>query len=286
MIDGLLLVESLYAALVVMLLLVCYRYLKRPTLAKAVVLGAVTGLATLTRTEGILLAFFVVLPVLLRRPRAMTPNRGIAVGMAVLALVLVLLPWSIASSDRTGELVVFSSNTATESTNCASTYSGPLVGYWDPNCEGTSDSGFRYIREHWTELPRVMVFRLGRLLDVYRTEQNGRISTLIDGREITVTRYGQVLYFATIPFAIAGAVVLRKRGVPLAPLGGVVLTAVLTAMLVHGEIRFRVAAEVVMVLLAGCALDRLVSRPAQKSSGAAAAALSTDSKRSTAESQS
>ncbi|MCV5968460.1 glycosyltransferase family 39 protein, partial [Lactococcus petauri] len=51
--DGMLQAESLYALLIAVMLLLAHRFWDEPTTRNVVVLSVVTGLAALTRTEGI-----------------------------------------------------------------------------------------------------------------------------------------------------------------------------------------------------------------------------------------
>ena len=60
--DGLILSESLYAALMGIVILAAYQFWKVPSLRTSALLGLSVGVATLTRSEGLLLLPGLVLP--------------------------------------------------------------------------------------------------------------------------------------------------------------------------------------------------------------------------------
>ena len=69
-----------------------------------------------------------------------------------------------------------------------------------------------------------------------------------------------VAYWTLIPFAIAGAVLLRRRGRPLLILLAPVVLVTLVAIATYGVTRFRFAAEPSLVVLGAVAVDALRSR--------------------------
>ena len=81
--------ESLYVPLIALSMLVAYRLLDRPGAVPAIGLGAVIGLATLTRSDALLLVPLLVLPLAYRLGRARLP----LLAVCLLATALVLSPW-------------------------------------------------------------------------------------------------------------------------------------------------------------------------------------------------
>ena len=71
---------------------------------------------------------------------------------------------------------------------------------------------------------------------------------------------GLVMYYALLPLAIAGTVVLRRRRVPSFPLWAIGLNVVCASALTFGQTRYRTTFEVSLVLLSAVALDALWSR--------------------------
>ena len=91
-VDAALMAESLYAMLVAGFLFSIYRTLDEPSRLNWAITGALAGLAALTRTEGLLLVPFVMLPEALRRGGPTWRARGVALGFGVLATLVVITP--------------------------------------------------------------------------------------------------------------------------------------------------------------------------------------------------
>ena len=70
------------------------------------------------------------------------------------------------------------------------------------------------------------------------------------------------LWVVIVIAAVAGAVVLRGRGRTVWPLLATVVTVTITAALFYGQVRFRIPAEVALVVLAAVAVDEVVRRVA------------------------
>jgi 4-amino-4-deoxy-L-arabinose transferase-like glycosyltransferase len=260
--DGALMTESLYGLLVALMLLAAYRLLDEPTPGRALALGAVGGLAALTRGEALLLLPLLLVP-LLRRPAGLRPAAA-----AALAFVLVLTPWTIRNWIVFDQpvLVATNSGTAIAGANCGETYSGDRLGGWWPDCirshpgneaEHHSEAlrdGVRYAGDHAGRLPVVLAARLGRVWSVYDPFQ------IPEGRSPRVQKAGVILFYLLVPLAVWGWLALRRREIPawilLAPLVVVSVTALLT----YGNVRFREPAELSVVVLAAVGIDALWRR--------------------------
>jgi hypothetical protein len=68
------------------------------------------------------------------------------------------------------------------------------------------------------------------------------------------------MYYAFVTLSVAGALVLRRRGLPISPLVGLIATAAVSVVLTYGQTRFRAPAEPAFVLLSAVALDALLRR--------------------------
>jgi hypothetical protein len=66
------------------------------------------------------------------------------------------------------------------------------------------------------------------------------------------------MYWALVPLAIGGLLVLRRRHIMVWPLVAQFAMVTITAAAFYGLIRFRIPAEVALVVLAAAALDYLV----------------------------
>jgi hypothetical protein len=63
------------------------------------------------------------------------------------------------------------------------------------------------------------------------------------------------MYWILVPFAIAGAIVLRRRRRFLWPLAATAITVTVVAAATYGQQRFRIAAEPAILVLGAVALD-------------------------------
>jgi hypothetical protein len=104
-------------------------------------------------------------------------------------------------------------------------------------------------------VPVVVAARLGRVWGVFRPAQGAHLDTVV-GRNLHVAQAGLGAYWFLLPFAIAGAVLLgrdrRRRALLLILLAPVVMVTI-TAATTYGTTRFRVGAEVSIVVLAAVA---------------------------------
>jgi hypothetical protein len=81
-----------------------------------------------------------------------------------------------------------------------------------------------------------------------------------ENRPLGASRVGLASYYVIAAGAIAGAIVLRRRGLPSFPLVAGVINVAVTVVLFYGSTRFRAPAEPSLVLLAAVGADALVSR--------------------------
>jgi 4-amino-4-deoxy-L-arabinose transferase-like glycosyltransferase len=285
--DGALMSETLYGTLVLAALLAAVRLARAPGARPALLLGALVGLAALTRGEGIMLIVLLALPLALRGA-ATWRGRGVLAGCALAALVVVLAPWTIRNLTTfdTPTLISTNSNGIFVGANCPATYDGPLIGAWRFQCytprrRGEDEAayfarqrsiGLRYAVHHADRWPAVVAARLGRALDVFRVGQS-QFFNAAEGRRADWVGRGIHLYWLVGLLALAGIAVLRRRReatallILLAPVGMVLLVAIAT----YGATRFRYAAEPSLIVLAAVALSgaagelfaRARSRPAR-----------------------
>jgi 4-amino-4-deoxy-L-arabinose transferase-like glycosyltransferase len=265
--DGALMTESLYGALAAFAMLVAYRLVERPSLREALLLGVLVGLAALSRGEGLLLLPLLLVP-LVRRPAGL---RSAAV--VVLAFAAVLAPWTVRNwidFDRP-VLVATEGGETLAGANCDQAYHGDRIGTWVFTCvhfSGTGNEaaelnaegkkGLRYARHHLGRLPLVATVRVARTWGAWAPFATP------EGRRAWVMDIGVWVYFALIPLAVYGFVLLRRRRVPVWILVAPVISATLTALLSYGSIRFRHSAELTLVVLAAVAIDRLISAPERR----------------------
>ena len=273
-IDGTLMPEGLAALTGALVVLTTYRFWHRPAAGRAAVLGAAIGVAALARGEDLLLLAIVAVPaVVVVARRSATPAATTAVWtIALLAsAAAVVAPWSIRNAVTFSKPVPISVNSeeVLANANCDQTWHGSLLGFWAIDCYRGNPSGdesqraaywrtegLDYVRAHLSRLPVVVAARVGRVWDLYRPWENARLST-VEGRNLWVARAGLICYYLLLPLAAFGALTLRRRGVPLLPLSGMIILVTVTAIYAYGATRFRIPSEIALVVLAAVALDAL-----------------------------
>jgi 4-amino-4-deoxy-L-arabinose transferase-like glycosyltransferase len=266
--NGILMSETPAMLLMALILLGVVRLLRSPTWASAALLGAACGAEALVRAELILFVPTLLVPAALAARQVALRRRFGLAAVGVLAALVVLAPWVgrnlAAFKDPT--YISTGDGLALLGANCPAAYSGPGLGEWhlacvaSPNANDESvkssldqHAAIQFAEHHAGRLPVVVLARIGRLWDFFEPAQMINID-VNEGRPKPAARAGLVVYYALLPFALAGVVILRRRGLRqwflLVPAG--VLTVV--AGLYYGTVRFRAPFEVCLVVLAAPAL--------------------------------
>ena len=265
--EGEVLSESLYALTVATMLLLTYRFIQVPSWRRAAWLGVFVGLMALTRGEGLLFLPLMVVPVALLHARAAVARRVVVVTAAIAGTLLIVAPWTAYNATRFRDPVLVTTGVGTviAGANCDMSYYGKWIGFWDINCGSpkgvTGDESVRssklqhmgtdYARDHLTRMPVVMGVRVARLLEIYEPDPATFGSRW-------VKRLLLASWYTTVPLAVAGAIVLRRRGISLAPFGLTIVAVVLNAALTWGTPRFRIPIDIVVVVLAAVAVDTVL----------------------------
>ena len=264
--DAVVLSESLLALITALMLLAAYAFWRIPSPWRAAALGAGIGLLALTRAEGVLLFALLALPVAFAVPGLDWRRRLERIGVMALAALALVLPWvafNLARFEAPAYLSTGSGVTLVDS-SCNAVYSGPFIGWWSFLCipdrisndEAVNDRenrevALRYVRHHLSDLPTVVAARVGRMWGVFRPLQTADL----DGRGVNADRAGLAASYVLIPLAIGGLVMLRRRREPILPMLALGAMVTITAALFYGAVRFRVPADVAIVVCAAVALD-------------------------------
>jgi 4-amino-4-deoxy-L-arabinose transferase-like glycosyltransferase len=120
------------------------------------------------------------------------------------------------------------------------------------------DLAVKYIEGHRRQLPVVMAARVGRAWDAYVPLQNTRLDVDVEGRGRVASWAGLWFYYAELPFAIYGAVLLWRRRIPLSPLLSMAGVITVTAAITFGVTRYRVPVDVMIAVLAAVGIDALL----------------------------
>jgi hypothetical protein len=189
--------------------------------------------------------------------------------------MLVLAPWVVRNWSEFGRpLLSTNSGSLAYGANCGPAYYSRLIGTWacyprlsvapgrdeaDVSAD-LRDTGVRYARHHAGRLPAVAAVRLLRSFDLWSPRSATHLEASIGDRDRNTYRAGVIAYFLLLPLAVAGAVGLRRRGAPLVLLLAPVVVAVVVSVLGYGTPRFRVPAEIPLVVLASVGLVSLAAR--------------------------
>lgn len=279
--DGVIMSETLATMAVALAILLAYRLLRYPSWPNAAWLAIVCGLAMLVRAELGLLLPVMVLPLVFRLAGRTFRERARLAGLVLVVSGVVVAPWVISNLVRFEEPVLFSTNDGLTlcGANHKNAYNGDGAGLWAFDCaflkmpkgdrsvvsNHLRDVGLDYARDHAGRVPVVVAARIGRVWSVYAPGYMAKYN-VFEGREPFVSLLGFGAFWLLMPWAASGAWMLRRRSVALWPLLAQAVMVTITAALVYGLVRFRVPAEVSLVVLAAVAIDeRLVrrSRPIQ-----------------------
>ncbi len=274
--DAALMSETLALLCGVIVIIAAYRAWDRPSPLRFALAGVAVGLATLARAEALMLVALLAVPLALWAPGL----SGVASRLGRFALaggatLLVIAPWVGANLVRFQEPATLSTQMGPtlEAANCDDTYYGPGVGSWSVRCvtdwgdrdrsvldKRSRDKALDYVADHRGRLPAVLVARIQRTFALGRVGAQINFDNLAEARPFNASRAGVAGFYVVAVGAIAGTVILRRRGVPSFPLTSAVVNVAITALLFYGSTRFRAPAEPALVLLAAVAADALVAR--------------------------
>ncbi|HEY8865915.1 MAG TPA: glycosyltransferase family 39 protein [Solirubrobacteraceae bacterium] len=272
-IDGSLMSESLYVLLMVLVALAALRLAERPGTGRASALGAVVGLATLTRGEAIFLIGLLAAP-LAWRASSRWRSRLRTFALVCAGTAVVMAPWTARNWATFDRPVAVSDNTGTLLTgaNCFNTYHGRELGLWRIDCIPPArarneavqaalwrDDGLRYARRHAGRLPVVIAVRVLRTWDLFRPRAQASYE-VFEGRNRRAEQAGVLSYYVLLVLAIVGVALLRRRREVLIVLLAPAVLVTLASVIGYGITRFRAAAEPSIVVLTAIAIVALADR--------------------------
>jgi 4-amino-4-deoxy-L-arabinose transferase-like glycosyltransferase len=276
--DALPMSEAPAALVVAGVLLALHRLLDRPTWGRAVSLGALCGLAVLTRGELALLVPVTIAPAVLLRAGPPMGRRLATVAVVAVVGVAVVAPWTAWNLTRFEQPVLLSTNEGLTlvGANCAAVYEGGGMGFWNLGCardleptmppgadqsvrsERYRQEGLRYVADNLDRLPAVVAVRIGRMWGTYHPDQMVWLNQG-EGRERWASWAGLVTLWVLLPLAVVGGVALRRRRVPVWPLASTAVIATVTAAAFYGIARFRLPFDVAETVLAGVGIAVVVA---------------------------
>ena len=240
----------------------------------AVALGAVLGALAMTKSDQFVLALLLVAPLILSRRQIALGRRVRWLAIAGAICVVIMAPWSIYLSNRFDRPVILTGSIggAMAAGNCPQTYQGRLLAYYYFGCvqrvgpardpitrdEKARNTALDFMRDHDRRAAIVMTARLGRTFGFYRPFQQMNLETE-RGTPSWVFHIAFFAYWLLLPLAIAGALIARRRKVPIYPLLVFPVIVVLSVLPTIGSVRYRAPAEIPLVILSAVTLDALLS---------------------------
>jgi 4-amino-4-deoxy-L-arabinose transferase-like glycosyltransferase len=261
--------EALATLSVALAILLTYRFIRQPRPSTAVWVGVAVGLAMLARAELGLLLPLMVLPVVLMLTALSLKRQLLLFLVTCLVALAVVSPWLASNLTRFNDPVLFSTNDGLTlcGANLHNTWYGEGTGVWALDCAGYPVQGDRsevsnalrqdgldFIKDHLSRLPLVVAVREARVWNLYAPGFMANYN-VNEGRDDEVSWAGFFTFWLLVPCAVVGAVMLRRRRVPITPLVSQFVIVVVTAAAIYGLVRFRIPAEVSLVVLAAVAVD-------------------------------
>lgn len=284
--DGLIMSEGPGAATVAVLIWAALRFLDRPTALRIGVVGAALGLAVLARSEAALLVPLLVVPLAFTRRGDTSDRRWTAaipwLAAAAAGFTLVAGPWIGANLIRFENPVTLSTNDGRTllGANCPEAYRGATTGLWilscvvahsDPHVADESVSSIAYRREalhfartHLGDQPRVMTVRVLRTWSMWSPRQEVYLNSG-EGDEPWVSWASIAGSWAMMALGAVGFVLLRRRERPVWPLGANLVATTVISALFYGLARFRIGADVALLISAAVTLVAVLDRSARAS---------------------
>jgi Dolichyl-phosphate-mannose-protein mannosyltransferase len=286
--DGMLLAETMSIFTISLVIYTTFRFIAVPSPARAAWIGVACGLAALGRSEMLLLAPLLLVPLALLRRGDAWRDRLLALTAGGAAAAAVVAPWIAFNAARFEEPVYMSTNfgVTIAAANCDSTYFGDRIAYKDWNCTvatydavaaqhpdwATFDASQRdehirppvvdYVRDHTKRAVVVAGLRVARVVKLYGVGQEAEIDAGLHGQDDWVVYSGLATWYVVAPASAVGAIVLWRRGRAryLVPLVVAPAATLLGVAMTFGQTRYGAPLSPVIVVLAAVAVDAGVLR--------------------------
>ncbi|MEO6469984.1 MAG: glycosyltransferase family 39 protein [Acidimicrobiia bacterium] len=261
-----------------LVVLLSYRYLRRPRPIGALVVTAAVTASVLTRAESALLYLILIIPLVTITVKSVRTRARVLFASALTAAML-LSPWTIYNAGRFDHPVVLSTGLGglLGHSNCPAAYDGPLVGSWVGGCakglprrlpadESSADlllreAAFQYAGDHLDRLPVVLAARLLRTFGIWDARYQFRHDLYLDAANLRwVSNIAVVQYWVYVALGAVGFIALRRRRQQLLPIVAPIITVVVITVAGHGALRFRIGFDAVVPILVGVGAVTLLDR--------------------------
>ncbi|MFZ9628289.1 MAG: GDSL-type esterase/lipase family protein [Ilumatobacteraceae bacterium] len=266
--SGLVMSESISMLLVALTLWALVEWGQSLSTRRSAALGALLGLGALARSELALMAVCVVLALVVAN-RVHLRRAIVAATVCAGVSIVVVAPWVAFNLVRFERPVLLTVNEGTtlQGANCDDTYHGSDTGGWsifcadadpfmEPSVRTTADRerAAAYVRAHLGEVPRVVLARVARTLDLYGLADMAH-QDVGEERPAWAVRVGVPVFWCSCLGAVGGAGWWRgRRRWPLVALMLPVATVLVTTVVFYGSHRIRSSAEPPLVVLAAIGL--------------------------------
>ena len=279
--DGLLMSETLVIPIVAIIIGLSARLYRKSSLYLVSAFAVIGGLAILTRAELIIAIPFLALPIL-RTSSETLKKRLIKYLLVGVIVISVMMPWVARNLIQFEEPVFLSNGSGIlmAQTNCDATYFGDKQGYWEYLCglpqpvgkdgEPTDESvrdkeyrsrGIDYAADNKKRLiTNVIPKRIARLWGFYSPIEQLRADKLVEGRNFSLSLIGLFQYYALLPLSILGLIKLKNKKGALLPLIAMPLITTFLAAITMGTTRYRVSAEISIIIFAAFGIQFLFER--------------------------
>lgn len=274
--DRMVMSETMTLLLIALTVLLAYRLWRAPSIGRGVAFAAAGTCAALVHPDSLMLLPLAMVPIAIGLRHWSWPRRIALVAAGAVTSVALLTPWVAYNFSRFEEPVFLSTGAdiTMAVSNCEEAWHGYFRGFWYMPCaSGVTpppgdqseealfwrERALDYIGDHLDELPGVLVAKVGRVWGFYRPIQQWDLEEL-EGHDRWVAQLASAFYYVLMPLAIYGLVRIKRRGLPISPLVGLMLLVTIAAMITFGNTRYRAQAEVAIVTAAVVAVDVLWRR--------------------------
>jgi hypothetical protein len=116
----------------------------------------------------------------------------------------------------------------------------------------------RYLWDHKTEVPKVVLAREARTLEVWDPSQNNSLNVFAQRGSMRLVSFSQKLFWLLCLLSIAGAVVFRRKKIILYPLVVQMLLVAFVVGITFGSTRYRAPLELCLVILSSAAIEAIL----------------------------
>lgn len=274
--DRMVMSETMTILLIAVTVLLAYRLWRAPSIWRGVAFAAAGTCAALVHPDSLMLLPIAMVPIAIGIRHWPWRRRIGLVAAGAATSVALLSPWVAYNFSRFEEPVFLSTGAdiTMAVSNCEEAWHGYYRGFWYMPCASAitpppgdqseeavfwRERAFDYIGDNLDDLPGVLVAKVGRVWGFYRPVQQWDFEEL-EGHDRWVAQLASGFYYVLMPFAIYGFVRLKRRGVPISPLVGLMALVTIAAMITFGNTRYRAQAEVAIVTAAVVGFDALSRR--------------------------